>query len=283
MIYVLYNVKANNGRGFEGAKKIEDTFDASCIEYKDVEGVLDYAEFLKDVKEDDQVVLAGGDGTLNYFVNHTSEAFIRTHEIDYWPAGTGNDFANEFGVKHGELMRNISKYLVDLPTVTVNQTTHKFINGVGYGIDGYCCEVGDELRKTTTKPINYAGIAIKGILFKFKPLKATVTVDGDTKTYAHTWLAPVMNGKFYGGGMMPTPNQKRDGTPKKLSVMVYRTAGKLTALSTFPGMFKGEHIKKEKVVSVFEGQTISVSFDRPCACQIDGETILNVSKIECHV
>ena len=55
--------------------------------------------------------------------------------------------------------------------------TKYFINGIGYGIEGYCCEEGDKIRATSDKPVNYTAIAIKGLLYKFKPRNATVTVD----------------------------------------------------------------------------------------------------------
>ena len=42
----------------------------------------------------------------------------------------------------------IGKYLKNLPQVEVNGKKYLFLNGVGYGIDGYCCEVGDKLRET---------------------------------------------------------------------------------------------------------------------------------------
>lgn len=283
MIQVLYNEKANNKRGFEGAKKIENYFEAKDVKYVDVLGAENFDAILQDIPSEDKVVLAGGDGTLNYFVNRTSEEVIRSRKIDYLAAGTGNDFACEFGVKSGEMLEDIGKYLVNLPTVTVEGKTYKFINGVGYGIDGYCCEEGDRLREISDKPINYAGIAIKGILFKFKPALATVTVDDEENEYKHCWLSPVMNGKFFGGGMMPTPEQDRLGEPRKISTMVYHCPGRLKALITFPGIFKGEHVKATNVVKILSGRKIEVAFSRPCACQIDGETIKNVSKISCEV
>jgi diacylglycerol kinase family enzyme len=46
----------------------------------------------------------------------------------------------------------------------------------------------------------------------------------------------------------------------------------------FPSIFKGEHVKKTKIVKVFSGKEITVEFDRPTAIQIDGETILGVTK-----
>lgn len=158
--------------------------------------------------------------------------------------------------------------------VTVNGKTYRFLNGIGYGIDGYCCEVGDKLRETTEGNINYTAIAIKGLLFHYKPTDATVTVDGVKHKFKRVWLAPTMNGKFYGGGMMPTPNQDR--TVGKLSVMVYHNLGKLKALMVFPSIFKGEHAK-QKNIAILEGREITVEFDRPTPLQIDGETILGIS------
>ena len=94
-------------------------------------------------------------------------------------------------------------------TVTVNGITKKFINGIGYGIDGYCCEVGDKLRAEGKQNINYAGIAIKGLLFHFKTKNATVIADGKEFKFNKVWLAPTMLGRYYGGGMIPTPDQKK--------------------------------------------------------------------------
>ncbi len=37
------------------------------------------------------------------------------------------------------------------------------------------------------------------------------------------------------------------------------------------------NIKKEKIVKVIKGKEITVEFDRPCALQIDGETVLGVT------
>jgi len=87
-----------------------------------------------------------------------------------------------------------------------------------------------------------------------------------------------MNGKYYGGGMIPTPNQKRLGKngEKKLSVMIFHDSSKLKTLMIFPSIFKGEHVKNVKYVTVLEGKDITVEFDEPRPLQIDGETILGV-------
>ena len=37
-----------------------------------------------------------------------------------------------------------------------------------------------------------------------------MTVDGKTEKFRNVWLAPTMFGRFYGGGMIPTPEQNRE-------------------------------------------------------------------------
>ena len=64
-------------------------------------------------------------------------------------------------------------------------------------------------------------------------------MDGKSYSYKKVWLASVMNGKFYGGGMMPTPNQDRLREDGKISVLVFHDVGKLRALMIFPSIFSG--------------------------------------------
>ena len=170
----------------------------------------------------------------------------------------------------------MDKYIKNLPTVTVNGKEELFLNGIGYGIDGYCCRVGDEIKEKAQKKPNYTAIAIKGLLFHFNPADAVVTVDGARREYKNVWLAPTMNGRYYGGGMIPTPEQNRlgDGT---LSLLVWHGKGKLKTLSVFPSIFKGEHVSHGEMCEVLTGREIEVEFSAPTDLQIDGETVKNVT------
>lgn len=271
--YVLYNKKAGDGNALESVKTLE-AFANDVMKFIDVSEVSDYRTFLTGLEKDDYIILAGGDGTLNHFINNT-EGIEFDNEVLYFPNGTGNDFAHDLGCLKECNPFSIKKHIINLPTVTVKGKTYRFINGVGYGIDGYCCEVGDELKKISNKKVNYTAVAINGLLFNYKPTNAKVTVDGKIHTYKKVWLAPTMNGRFYGGGMMPTPEQKRNSD--KLSTMIFHDAGKLKTLMIFPSLFKGEHIKHTNNVEILTGNEITVEFDRPVALQIDGETILGVS------
>ena len=276
--YVIYNPKAGNGNKLENITLLDVYFEEELKYYKVND--IDYKKFFGELTEDDYIVLCGGDGTLNRFINDT-EGIEINNEIFYYPIGSGNDFAADFGKEKGCNPFSISEYIKNLPTVTVKDKKFRFINGIGYGIDGYCCEVGDELRKKKNKPINYTVIAIKGLLFHYKPTCATIYVDGRRYKYKNVWLAPTMYGTHYGGGMMPAPDQKRGD--KKLSVMIFCGKSKLKALCIFPSIFKGTHITHKDSVHIHSGENISVSFNRPTPLQIDGETILNVSEYKAHI
>ena len=272
--YILYNPFAGSGKGEAVARSFGETLAETPI-YQDLTAIESYANFFAGLAPEDQVILCGGDGTLNRFAWDTRDvAFGR--DVLYHAVGTGNDFLRDLETADASGTIILSDYLKNLPRVTVNGKESTFINGVGYGIDGYCCEVGDQLREKSDKPVNYAGIAIKGLLFHFKPRNAKVTVDGKSYEFPKTWIAPVMHGRFYGGGMMMAPDQVRNNPDGTLSLVMFHGTGKLKTLMIFPKIFKGEHVKHEKHVTILTGKHFEVAFDRPTALQIDGETVLGV-------
>lgn len=271
-IFVLYNPIANNGRSKEAVDALVAELGETCRLCDMTQG---YAEILSGLREEDSLLLCGGDGTLNRFINDTDGLDIPC-EVLYYASGSGNDFARDISLARGDAPVSIKHYLSDLPDVEVNGRHYRFLNGVGYGIDGYCCQVGDELRAIPGKKVDYTAIAIKGLLGKFKPKNAKVTVDGETYSYKKVWLAPTMNGRYYGGGMIATPEQDRNDA-EELSLLVWHGSSALKTLMLFPTIFKGEHVKHKKHVAILRGKEISVEFDAPCALQIDGETVLGVT------
>lgn len=256
MQYVLFNPQAGNGSGAQQARALDARFPEETFSYTDMTTISDYAAWLGTLPADASLIIAGGDGTLNRFLNDT-DGMALPEQLYYFATGSGNDFLHDLGLEKGADPVPVAQYLRDLPTVTVNGKHWRFLNGIGYGIDGYCCEVGDALRGKSDKPVNYTAIAIKGLLFHFHPANAEVTVDGKTKRYRRVWLAPTMNGRFYGGG-------------------------KIKTLAVFPSIFKGGHMKHTEMVEILTGHDIEVRFDRPCALQIDGETIRNVTSYSVH-
>ena len=276
MHYILYNALSGNKQGMEYSRLLLGNLAPEDAKLVDIATIKSYADFWADIDlESDTVILSGGDGTLNRFINANAELQLPKN-LFYFASGSGNDFKKDVAGEDTTLIP-LHNYIKDLPTVTVNGKTSYFINGIGYGIDGYCCEVGDIQKQKSDKPVNYTTIAIKGLLFHFKPTNAKVTVDGVTKEYQRVWIAPTMKGRYYGGGMFVTPDQDRFDPEGKVSFATLHNSGALHTLMIFPSIFKGKHVEHTKQFEVRAGHEITVEFDRPTALQIDGETVLGVT------
>lgn len=274
MQYVLYNELSNNGKGGETLEVVKGKLSG---EFEAVNVVsLDPKEFVSKLTADDIIILCGGDGTLNKFANNTADLEIPC-DILLFPAGTGNDFYRDIKENYDDSeMPSIKKFVTNLPVVTIDGKQYRFLNGIGFGVDGVCCEMADDMKAAGKKDINYTSLSIKIVLFKFKCPHAWITVDGETVEYKRAWIASAMNGRYYGGGMKAAPDQDRLGDT--LTCMVFKDKGRIGTLMGFPAIFKGEHINNKKLVAVRTGKEITVRFDKPTALQIDGETVRGVTE-----
>lgn len=262
MKYYLNNSLANNGIGLDVPGAV--LLDARKI---------DYESFFASLQEDDEAVLIGGDGTVNYLINHVDVSSVKA-PIYLLGNGSGNDFLNDIEEKPGKEIL-LTPYLSDLPTVEVKGKQYRFINCMGFGVDGYVCEQADLIRKKKpSKKINYTTIAVKGLAYDYKPRHVWLEVDGEKYEFDHVWLAPVMKGRYYGGGMMAAPGQDR--MSHHLTAVVCTCRSRLSLLKNLPSIFKGEHVKKTDLVKTFTGNRISVRYSEPCAAMIDGETVPDV-------
>ena len=269
MNYLLYNPKANNSRNDI------NIVDKSTGERKLVKMSLldmDIKKFLEELSENDKVYICGGDGTVNKFANNTY-GFEFPCPVYLIGGGTGNDFMHDINAPAGKPV-DIREYLKDLPVVIINGRETRFINGIGFGIDGAVCEEADRIKETSNKKINYTAIAIGLMLGKFKRPRARVTVDGFVKEYKDVWIASSMKGRYYGGGMMVAPMQNRKSG--KLTASIFYGQTRLKTLKVLPKIYTGEHIKHKEMADLYSVDEMTVEFDIPTALQIDGDTVSGV-------
>ena len=274
MTYLLLNPLANNSKGEQDARQWAAENNVEC-EFTSLLDIKDMKAFFDGLKEDDEVILTGGDGTINRFANDVY-GYEFKNPVFYVKCGSGNDFYrdNEHLAVDGKI--DIRPMMKNLPLITVKGIQRRFVNGIGYGIDGETCRIGDIQRATSDKPVSYSNIAIKLLLGSYKLKKATVEVDGKVSTFENVWMASTMRGRFYGGGMMVAPNQDRFNEDGSVSVVTLYKKNRLVTLMRFPSLNKGEHILKKDWVTVQTGHKVTVSFDQPCALQIDGDVIEDV-------
>ena len=240
--------------------------DTSKIRYKD---------FFDSLNSSDEIVLIGGDMSINYLINLVDIDHLQNN-VYLLNDGTSNDFLTDIG---GQVDKEIliNDYLKNLPTVKVNGMTKKFVNNMGFGIDGYCCEAAEENKiRRPNEETNYTMIAIIGFLFRFRPFHADIEVDGNSYSFDNVWMAPTMKGKYFGGGMKVAPDQDRKSD--HLTVVVLSSKSKLKALMSFPTIFEGKHIEKTDLFTIITGKKVHAKFSRPAAGELDGNVIEDVSE-----
>ena len=279
---VLYNPLSGKSNGRERAEKIRGYYPEETV-FCDVTVAEDINELIKNSGDDDRIIICGGDGTLNHFVNSIEDTVLDVLKgrLFYYPTGSGNDFYLDVtGSKNGAPI-SLYEYIRELPTVYVKEEKKRFINGVGYGLDGFACAEVERIRRATGKIVKYTSVAIQGLLYKFKPQDAVITVDGIRHEYSNVWLLPTMKGKYFGGGVMITPGQDRNDPEVKVSVLVWH-AGRIFTLTKFSKSYTGGHVIYTDNVDIIRGDDIKVEFGSFTDMQIDGEPMMHVDKYSVH-
>ena len=277
MVHAFYNTSAGAHYCADMVmEKIKGFFPSEEVALVDTLSVDDKQGYIDQLSASDKVVVVGGDGTLNRFVNALEDKDY-PFEIYCYAAGTGNDFMVDVIGKGKDEPVLINEYIKRLPVIEVNGKTFKFLNGIGFGVDGWVAYEGERVRAKTKKSPDYTVIALKGLAGAFSPVKAKVTVDGVVSEHENAWMVPAMNGRYFGGGMMITPMQDRLNPERNMTVAVVTTKSRLRLLTAVPHIFKGTHVKYEKLVRFYSVQEVTVEFDTPVPLQIDGEIVPDVT------
>ncbi len=272
MIYILYNPRANNGHGTEG---LDDVLAAAGQRDREETPELvdvtkaDEAALLLGLAETDEAIVCGGDGTLHYLVNALAGR-VPAAPVYLWRMGTGNDFLRDVTGRSGPRLVPLNEYIRGLPTAEVDGETRYFLNNVSFGLDGQVCELGEQEKARLGRPVNYIALALRLVLRDFRPATATVTVDGESRTYRRVWVASAFNGRYVGGGMKLAPDQDRTGD--RLCCVVLHSLSRGMALLNLVRVYWGGHVKMRQCDVRF-GKDVSVTFDQPGALNMDGEPL----------
>ena len=209
------------------------------------------------------LIILGGDGTLNFVLNHFKNILI---PIGYIPCGTGNDFGY---LVQGR--KSIEHYLTDAlfaeakPIDAGLCNNRIFINGVGIGFDGWVVKRLLAKRFFTGKAAYYSTVISLLLFYRETPVQLLI----DGKSYTQKlFMFSAANGKTYGGGFKVAPlADVQDGV---LESVVIQDIPLLKRLRYLPVIEKGKHLTLP-FIHYQQAQHIIIKSDIPLEAHLDGE------------
>jgi diacylglycerol kinase (ATP) len=266
MDILLYNPLSRNGKNPKFIEKITKHLRkrGNAVVSYSLLSIDNVDSFLSGCAETDRIIIVGGDGTINRLANVIQNLDIK-QEIFMYQAGTGNDFVRSLKTKSKVVP--IKQYLHALPSVQFRDQSRLFLNGAGAGLDGFIGHLVNTSKYKKNK-LNYFRHAFEGFA-KFKPISATLTVDGKTFQESKLWFASMMNSPYFGGGMKIAPSAKRN--EKSLQLVMVKDVPKWVLILIFPTIYLGWHVIFKRWVKIMNADAISIVFDKPTYLQIDGD------------
>lgn len=228
----------------------------------------------KDFVSFSDVWVVGGDGTLNYFINHYPDVKL---PLMIFKGGTGNDF-------HWLLYRdcNLEEQIeiglaASAKTVDAGVCNGKlFLNGLGVGFDGAVASKLLGKRKKAGR-ITYL-IAVLRMIFTFKEQTFTLRME-EREINGKLLMINVMNGKRAGGGFYVTPDAEvNDGL---FQANVVSPLSIIRRLLYLPIIEKGKH-SKLSCIDYFSTSSMHIKSNENFHAHLDGE-YLTTNEIEVRI
>jgi YegS/Rv2252/BmrU family lipid kinase len=289
--FVILNPHAGSGQGRKDQNEILKRLSKSDLRYK-----LAVSEFPKhaiqltiEAIENGfrNLIVAGGDGTLNEAVNGVFSQTVCSPEeitVGVIPVGTGNDWIKTFGIpneyngavkiiKKGHTMRqDVGR--ITFPENNMMKTCY-FANMAGFGFDAMVAEKTNRLKDKGRKGISLYMQALGSSLWNYQTAKTRIVIDGQ-EIDELIFTASIGIGKYNGGGMMQAPEAVPDNG--FFQVTIIRKIGLLGIIRNLAGLYSGEFVKDPRV-STHIASHVSVSAAKNIAGEADGE-ILGDNKFE---
>jgi len=268
-ILFIVNPKAGNGKALKVSEKIQERmkFLKKDYEIAYTKGPEDAITIAREASSFfNKIVSVGGDGTLNEVINGIAGSRAILGVI---PAGTGNDFAKT--IYSSLNIDDILKTIIDgeVKSIDIGKCNNKyFINIASAGIDAEIAHRVQRVKKLLPGKLAYLNTLLK-TLVTYKGINFNIKLD-DVSFRANTLLITASNGKFYGGGMIPTPDADiKDGY---FDVCHIKNLSKIKIIALLYKFLKGTHIQI-KEVTIFKTKRLSIQANKNFIVNIDGETL----------
>ena len=269
-IAIVCNALAGVGKAIILAEKITSELTKSQIIY-----TFFQENWPADFNGFTDVWIVGGDGTLNYFVNHYPEIKL---PLVIFNGGTGNDFHwLLYGMMGFEEQLQLALLAEPKPIDLGRCNNNFFINGVGVGFEGEVAKSLTGKKKKAGKASFMAMILRK--IFSYRSTSYRITVDDKQLAAKKYLIIDVSNGCRAGGGFHIAPDAKADDG--LFDVVLIDALNSFRRLRWLPVIEKGKHIGLSFILHS-RAKKIVIESNSAIQSHLDGEYYLS-DKLEIKI
>ena len=274
MIEIIVNSRSK--KSLIELKKIERVLNEKKLPYRVLKTSKNTnAKDLMNEIHGDELIVIGGDGTINEVINN-----YHGKEIIYLAYGSGNDLARSIKFKKDiEISRLLeSKRFIEYDVGVVND--RKFCSGfdIGFNADIIKRANGSKLKKYIGKYI-YLLQGVIGI-FMLRKYKAKISWDSGEIDTDSLYLLNVMIQPYEGGGIKFS--HTATGQDGKLHIMIMENMNIITFIYNYLCLLLKKHDKLKRVKHLITNSLTVMTNQK--YFQIDGELINGEERLNlsCH-
>ena len=222
------------------------------------------------------LILGGGDGSVSSVVD-----FLADHEVilGLLPLGTANDFARTLGIPSdidGACDAIANGKVVDVDLGLAGENYYVNVASVGLGVE--TTRALSPWLKRSAGALAYPVAAVKAFL-NHEPFSARLTFpdgDHDTVEYERLLQVAVGNGRFYGGGMVVSPESGIDD--RRLDVYAIEL-GRHRDLFGVARYLKSRDFIRSESVGHYRTSRVLLETEPELPLNIDGEVVAKTPQL----
>ena len=283
--FVILNPHAGSGRGKQDQKLIFQILHESGMKFS--HAVSEFPKHtvaltIQAIKNGFRnLIVAGGDGTLNEVVNGIftqNYCSPETIVVGMIPVGTGNDWIKTFGIPNRykdavQVILQGKSMFQDIGRIIFNGNDTSnlcyFANMAGFGFDAMVAEKTNRLKNKGRKGLGLYLQALGSSFFNYRTRKIRIVID-HLEIEDFIFSVSIGIGKYNGGGMMQAPAAIPDNGLFQLTII--RKIGLFGILRNLAGLYSGEFVNDRRV-STHSAYHISISAAQTITGEADGELL----------
>lgn len=257
-IAIVCSQLAGVGRSVILAEKV-----SKSITEKNIAHTIFVNDWPPDFNSFSDVWIVGGDGSINYFINHYPVIKL---PLMVFNGGTGNDFHFLlYGDSSYEQQLDIALNAAPKPIDIGKCNERYFINDVGIGFEGAVAKALTGKKKTLGKTSFLVTILKK--IFSYRSANYTIK-SAEQDITGKKLIVDINNGRRAGGGFHIAPEARADDG--LFDVVMANALTPLQRLHFLPVIEKGKHLGLH-FIQHFQTKKITVESDSVIQYHLDGE------------